>query len=197
MPLSAPALTARQLNRATLARQMLLARERVAPLAAVERLVGLQAQVARPPFVGLWTRVADLRREDVLALLHRRELVRATAMRGTLHLMTAEDYAALRGSLQPGLTRGLAARGEGVRGLDLAALDALGRAFFGARAASFDELRGHLEALETHFPAGDVRAMAYAIRLRLPLVQVPEAAGWGFAASAPFTLADSWLGREV
>jgi hypothetical protein len=198
MATSAPTLTSRELNRATLARQMLLARERVAPSAAVERLVGLQAQLARPPFVGLWTRVADLRREDVLALLHRRELVRATAMRATLHLMRAEDYAALRGSLQPALTRGLTARGERARGLDLAALEAEGRAFFGARAvASFDELRGHLETLETQLPPGDVRAMAYAIRLRLPLVQVPDDSGWGFGAAAPFTLADSWLGREV
>jgi hypothetical protein len=47
-------LTRRALNRAVLARQMLLAREKVKPVAAIERLCGMQAQLARPPFIGLW-----------------------------------------------------------------------------------------------------------------------------------------------
>ena len=48
-------LTPRELNRATLARQMLLGRENVSPLEAVGRLVALQAQVTSPPYVGLWS----------------------------------------------------------------------------------------------------------------------------------------------
>ena len=58
-------MTRRALNRATLARQMLLRREAVSPVRAVERLAGLQAQVPRPPFVGLWSRVDGFRREDL------------------------------------------------------------------------------------------------------------------------------------
>src|SRR5688572_20877128 len=91
-------LTTIQLNRATLARQMLLAREPMAATAAVERLAGLQAQLARPPFVGLWTRLAGFRREDLIQPLRERKIIRATAMRGTLHLMSADDYVALRGA---------------------------------------------------------------------------------------------------
>ncbi len=75
-------LTPRGLNRATLARQMLLAPERVTPLKAVERLAGLQAQEARPPFFGLWTRLEKFRREDLTRLFGRRKVVRAAAERG-------------------------------------------------------------------------------------------------------------------
>ena len=59
-------LSRKALNRSLLARQMLLAREEVSALAAVERLVGMQAQQPQPPFVGLWTRMSRFEREDLL-----------------------------------------------------------------------------------------------------------------------------------
>src|SRR5829696_9826579 len=101
-------LTRRALNRATLARQMLLQRELGSAVEAVERLCGLQAQEPRPPFLGLWTRLQRFRREDLHRALHDRAVVRGTLMRGTLHLMSAADYAAHRLTLQPMLTRSLA-----------------------------------------------------------------------------------------
>ncbi|HVD34599.1 MAG TPA: crosslink repair DNA glycosylase YcaQ family protein [Rubrobacter sp.] len=58
-------LTLRELNRATLARQMLLGRKTMPVLDAVERLVGLQAQIPSPPYGGLWTRLTDFRREEL------------------------------------------------------------------------------------------------------------------------------------
>ena len=58
-------LTLRELNRATLVRQMLLEWEDVSALEAVERLVTLQAQVTSPPYVGLWTRLKEFRREKL------------------------------------------------------------------------------------------------------------------------------------
>jgi hypothetical protein len=79
MTAMAPALTTRQLNRATLARQMLLARETTTTVAAVERLAGLQAQLARPPFVGLWTRIEGFQREDLVRPLRERQIIRAAA----------------------------------------------------------------------------------------------------------------------
>ena len=188
-------LTARQLNRALLARQMLLSREDATVLGAVERLAGLQAQLARPPFVGLWTRLEGFRRGDLLDPLHRREAVRVTAMRGTLHLMTAADYLGLRGTLQPMLSRGMRSiLRERATALDIAVLEEEARAFFGGAPATFDALRDHLKA---KFPEGDERAMAYAIRMHLPLVQVPADTAWGFPASADFALADAWLGTKV
>ena len=89
-------LTLRELNRATLARQMLLDRQNIPALDAVGRLAGLQAQVASPPYVGLWTRLQNFRREELTRLMEGRQVVRATLMRATLHLMTAEDYLLLR-----------------------------------------------------------------------------------------------------
>jgi len=180
----------RALNRAYLARQMLLARERVTALQAVERLVAMQAQVARPPFIGLWTRLHGFGRSELAQALHARTAVRVTSLRGTLHVMTTADYIALRGALQPMLTRGtLAILRDRAGSLDMDALDVEARKFFRKSAATFDALRDHLK---TKFPTQDERAMAYAIRTHLPLVQVPTDATWGFPASADFALADTF-----
>ena len=174
---------------------MLLARERTSVLDAVTRLIGLQAQAPRPPFVGLWTRLDGFIREDLLRLLSARLVVRATAMRCTLHLMTAADYIALRGALQPALTRGMySVLRDRATTLDLPALEAIARTFFTHAPATFDGLRSTLQA---KYPDGDERAMAYAIRTSVPLVQVPSDARWGFPASSDFALADAWLGTTV
>jgi hypothetical protein len=189
------ALTTGQLNRALLARQMLLSREAVSVPDAVARLVGLQAQLARPPFVGLWTRIQGFRRSDLLASLHDRQVVRVTAMRGTLHLMNAADYVALRGALQSGLTRGSQSTlRDRQQRFDQGALEAEARAFFGGKPATFDAFRNHLKAKD---PAADERAMAYTMRMHLPLVQVPTETAWGFPAASDFALAEDWLGTKV
>jgi hypothetical protein len=189
------ALTNDQLNRALLARQMLLSREAVSVPDAIARLVGLQAQLARPPFVGLWTRVQGFRRSDLLVALHERQVVRVTAMRGTLHLMTAADYVGLRGTLQPGLTKGAQAiLRNRQQSFDPAALETEARAFFGGKPATFDALRNHLKAKD---PEADERAMAYTMRMQLPLVQVPTEMAWGFPAASDFALAEDWLGKKV
>ena len=189
-------LTLRQLNRATLARQLLLVRATISPVAAIEQLAGMQAQQARPPFVGLWTRLANFQRADLSALLHAHKVVRVTAMRGTLHLMSARDYLNLRSAIQPGLTRGMhAILRERAVALDLETLHRAAVAFFGTVPAPFDALRQHFKQL---FPGSDERAMAYAIRMHLPLVQVPtDDAVWAFPATADFAMAEAWLGKKI
>src|SRR6188508_3401712 len=113
-------LTPADLNRATLARQMLLAREKVTVVRAVERLAGLQAQLARPPFIGLWSRIEGFEAADLARAVQERKVVRATAMRATLHLMTTDDYLAFRPALQPMLTAALVAvLKERLKGIDL------------------------------------------------------------------------------
>lgn len=188
-------MTPRALGRATLARQMLLARERVPALRAIERLTALQAQMPRTAFVALWTRLKAFRSEQLARLLANHSVVRATTMRGTLHVLSARDYADMRAALQPSLTRGMQAiLRDRAKGLDVGAVTAAARGFFGAAPRTFTEVR---DFLIERFPDGDERAMGYAVRLHLPLVQVPTGDLWSFPATADFALAESWLGAPL
>jgi DNA glycosylase AlkZ-like len=85
-------LTLRELNRATLARQFLLERRKLSALSAIERLAGMQAQWPQAPYVGLWTRLPGFRRETLERAIRSGKVVKATVMRGTLHLVTTRDY---------------------------------------------------------------------------------------------------------
>jgi hypothetical protein len=187
-------LTRRQLNRATLARQMLLARERIPVVAAVERLAGMQAQEPKPPFVGLWTRVDGFTREDLHQALHARRLVRATMMRGTLHLMSARDYVALRASLQPVMDGAQRMLGDRAEGLDLDKLLPVARELLEEQPRDFNELRA---LLLNAFPHVNERALGFMVRNHLPLAMVPTADHWAFPASAEFALAEGWLGTPL
>jgi Winged helix DNA-binding domain len=85
-------LTQLELNRATLARQLLLKRVRLPVVQAVERVAGLQAQLGSTPYVGLWTRLDGFRRESLERALKRRAVARGVLMRGTVHLVSTRDY---------------------------------------------------------------------------------------------------------
>jgi hypothetical protein len=189
-------LTLRQINRATLARQMLLARENVTALAAIERLVAMQAQWPRPPFVGLWTRVAGFERRHLTSLFDQRKAVRATLLRGTIHVSTAKDYLALRPIVQPALEAGLRAILKNrLDGMDLSTLSGRARTMLAKRPQTFAELRAQF--LEAD-PKADERAMGYSVRMLLPLVQVPERdEPWAYSSQACFAVADQWLERKV
>ncbi len=121
---------------------MLLRREKVKPLAAIERLAGIQAQIPRPPFIGLWSRLDGFRREDLIRLIDKREVVRATMMRGTIHLMSGADVVAFRSALQPSLSVGVKAILKArAAGLDVEQLVTASRAFFAKSPSNFAALR--------------------------------------------------------
>jgi hypothetical protein len=187
-------LTLRQLNRATLARQLLLERADVGATVAVERLCGVQAQEARPPFVGLWTRLAGFRADDLHTLLHKRVVVRGTFLRGTLHLLSAKDYAAFRTAIQPVLTDGMRVLGARGKGLVLEDVLAASAELFAKRPRDFNELR---DLLRERFPDVNERALGFATRMHLPLVMVPTEDRWGFPSVASFTPAGEWLGEPL
>jgi hypothetical protein len=188
-------LTTRALNRATLARQMLLKREETTPLRAIERLVGLQAQLARPPFIGLWSRIEGFLPDALTKALFRREAVRALMMRCTLHLVSARDYLRLRVTIQPGLDRAIdSSVRKRAQALDIGPVLATARRYLDQEPRTWSELQARLRK---RFPTYDERAMSHAVRTHLPLVQVPTDTRWGYKMPADFAVAQSWLGRHV
>lgn len=194
---TAGTLSLRQLNRATLARQMLLAREDVTPLRAVERLVGMQAQWPRPPFLGLWARVEGFRRDALTKLLVDRKVVRATFLRGTLHVASARDFVALRPAVQPVLDAGMRMvhKALGAR-VDPERLTRQAREILAVGPQTSEEVRERLKRTD---PGANERALGFAVRMMLPLVQVPvgKEAPWAFPANARFALAEEWLGKAI
>ena len=84
---------------------MLLRRHKSRVVSVVERVAGLQAQVPRPPFIGLWSRIEGFQRADLVKAIDQREIVRGTLMRATIHLVSRDDYIEWRPTIQPVLTR--------------------------------------------------------------------------------------------
>jgi hypothetical protein len=188
-------LSVRDLNRTTLARQLLLEPSRMSAHEATGALVGLQSQQPIAPFIGLWSRLDSFKREDLAGPIADRSIVKATTMRATLHLMTAPDYLELRAALQPQLTDALESitRRRGANP-PVAALVEHARAFLAPEPRSYAELTTFLTGL---YPTGDPGAMRYAVRTHLPLVQFPTDATWCFPGNPKFTLAESWLGESI
>jgi hypothetical protein len=161
----------------------------------VERLVGMQAQLARPPFVGVWTRLIDFRRENLAQAIDHREIVKATFVRGTLHLLTAADYLTFRATLRPVLTKALAEvmKGRGPAP-DVPRLVDAAREFMRTQPRSFAEITTLLTGL---VPGGDPGGMRYAVRTHLPMIQVPVETTWSYPGNPRFALAVDWLGTEL
>jgi hypothetical protein len=194
---SADVLTARALNRATLARQLLLARSDRPVLDAVHHLVGLQAQVPLHPYPALWSRLDRFDPAVLGRLLEERAVVRIVVMRGTLHLVTAADALLLRPLVQPVLDAELARHTEhapNLVGVDLAPVLAFAADLLAERARTGPQLRA---ALAARFPALDAAALAYACRNHLAVVQVPPRGVWGRAGPVTVTTAEAWLGRPL
>lgn len=193
----APLLSQRALNRTLLARQLLLERSPMTPAAALQHLVGLQAQVPGSPYQALRARLSPFDPLALSGLLERREAVRMVLMRGTIHLVTADDAARLRPVMQPVLDRELFANrswAPGVEGVDLDPVLALGRALTDERPRSLAELRAEIAA---RWPDLDAGSLAYSIRNRLPTVQATPRGLWGRSGGVALATLDRWTGRPM
>lgn len=174
-------LTLRELNRATLARQLLLERRRLSPKAVIERLVGMQAQAASGPYIGIWTRTTSFRRASLERELRRGAVVKATVMRQTLHLITRRDYALLRAALSetnfPDQTASAKRLAPSVR------------AFAADRPVTTSEVLAHLD--EEHGLSGFEALRAWrGARVRAHLLHHPETAFWNALPRGRFLAVD-------
>jgi hypothetical protein len=182
-------LSDRELNRALLARQLLLKRAAITPAAAIEKLAGLQAQFSPAPYVGLWSRLAKFAIADLEQALHTRIVVKATLMRGTLHLVTAKDYPAL--SVATTRTRGERWAPEARRIADpekvhTAALRYAKTARTRVELADFLTTQGISRELSAPMLWWLIAAQGW-------LVHVPPSGTWGHHKAGDLIAADSWI----
>ncbi|GIO33454.1 MULTISPECIES: winged helix DNA-binding domain-containing protein [Paenibacillus] len=192
---SAKVLDSRALNRATLARQMLLKREKLPVLDVVEKLIGLQAQSQNAPYFALWSRMEDFQQDQLSELIRDRKVVRMALMRATLHLVSSPDAFQLRPWLQSVMERSLkGGYGRQLKDVDLGQLAANGRKLVEDKPMTFSELGGHL--LE-HWPDLPSKAATAAIRNLVPLVQIPPRGIWGEGGQAAHTTLETWLHQSL
>jgi hypothetical protein len=196
-------LTRRALNRALLERQLLLRRSTISAKAAIEHLVGMQAQVPLDPYLGLWTRIEGFRTDELARMITERRALRMGLMRGTVHLVTARDALAIWPVVRQVYERIFVSARDDVgaptftsrlAGLDMKALLARGRTLVNETPRSAAELR---PLLNKSWPERDADALAAAVHFHLPLVQVPPRGVWGASGQPRHTSLEAWLGKDA
>lgn len=179
------ALTQRELNRTTLLRQLLLRRERLSPVRAIERLAGLQAQLPSSPYLALWARLEGFERASLEWALVRRRVVKALLMRATMHLVSARDLPYLDAAVRE--TRTLVRTRATARPPDelVERVVALARERPRTRTEIMDVLGFHSRTQDAH----QLRTYSWVVALGR-LEQTPESAFFGFRGSPTYEPAD-------
>ncbi|TMF74327.1 MAG: winged helix DNA-binding domain-containing protein [Chloroflexi bacterium] len=188
-----PVLTLRELNRAMLARQLLLERARIGVVAAIERLAALQAQWAPSPYIALWSRLEGFRREKLWSAIERHEVIRARLMRGTLHLVSARDFYAYAVATQD-LQRGAWNRLQIGRGVDPKKVAALAIEF-ARHPRPKEEVLEHLRARIGGKLGGPFNWLVWRfVSAHADLVSAPPGGHWGYGGTdAPYVAARHWI----
>jgi hypothetical protein len=178
-------LTRRELNRALLARQLLLERGELPLPAALERVAGIQAQYAPSMYVGLWSRLAGFERGALTAALERREVVQGTLMRVTIHLVSRADYWPFA------LATRTARRERWLRSVrDAPSAAAMAGAARTLRRRLAED--GQLRRADVEQLLGKTRA--HGIGLWLDLVRVPPSGTWERRRADVYCAAEGWIG---
>ncbi|MFF4183747.1 winged helix DNA-binding domain-containing protein [Streptomyces sp. NPDC001691] len=172
-------ITERGLNRATLSRQLLLARERLSVLDGVRRLVALQAQQPASPYLALWNRLAGFAPAELDEAFARRTVVKATLMRITLHAVAAQDYPVFRAAMQSTLYGSRLGYRFAAAGLTPADAEELVPPLlaFAERPRSAAEMQGWVEE---RVGAAKKDGGWWGLKAYAPLQHVPTGAPWSF-----------------
>lgn len=178
--------TARQLNRATLDRQMLLKRESVDLLTAVAEVVAIQAQEPCSPYIALWNRMRGFDPADLDEAFTSGVIRKATLMRITLHAVTVADHEVFHHAMLPALRASrLNDKRFRAMGLTVERADEVLRHML--EFATQPRTKPELEAL-LHSHVGDVGepGLWWAIASFAPLVRVPTGGPWAYGPKLSF-----------
>ena len=178
----------RHLNRAVLARQLLMERSRLPLHRVVERMAGVQAQYIPSAYIGLWSRTGGFTRDTLTGALQRGSVIQGTLMRGTIHLVSRADYwpiaAAIREMMREWWLR---VDRSGRSAADMEELAERLRIALADRPKKRAELVDEL-GIETSAWSG--------IGYWVELVRVPPSGTWGSRRADLYALATDWVGPE-
>ena len=184
-----PSLTARQLNRATLGRQLLLRRERLNVIDGVRRIVALQAQEPASPYIALWNRLASFDPADLDAAFADRTVVKSSLIRLTLHAVVAEDYPAFHRAMLSSLRSSRLSDGRYTTS-GLSTADADGLVPHLLKFASRPRAKPEIEALlQTRLGERNHPRAWWALKSFAPLHHAPTGGPWSFGVKASFVAA--------
>ena len=176
-----------ELNRAVLARQLLLERAELTPAEAVERVGGLQTQYAPSAYVGLWSRLAGFRRADLTEALLSADIVQAWVMRCTIHMVSARDFWPLTEAVREQRRRWWLRSPRGLTEADMTAAAEI------AASRLADGPRKQAELVAAIVAEGLPAAAFPGVQLWLDLVRVPPAGTWELPRAHVYGLASDWL----
>jgi Winged helix DNA-binding domain len=180
-------LSERELNRAVLARQLLLERSSLSLPKALERIGGIQAQYAPSMYIGLWSRLEGFEREALTRALERRSVVQATLMRATIHLVSARDY----WPFEIAVAR---TRREGWLSYGPRATETNAREMAGLARTVAANMRGDtLTRKEIQAVTGDAMR-TNGVGMWIDLVRIPPSGTWERRRADLYALAEDWLG---
>jgi Winged helix DNA-binding domain len=183
--LSERVLTLRELNRALLARQLLLDRRKLSVQQAVERICAVQAQWPQSPYIGLWTRLTGFRKEQLTRALAQHRVVKTQLFRITLHITSARDYPYFFAVWGPG------ARDRTPR-VPRETLEELTRRVHAAalkRPITQDEVE--------ELAAAEMGGMRWRTRTLAPLVQLPPGGTWSHYGRTQLRAMEALLGVDL
>jgi Winged helix DNA-binding domain len=179
-------LTQRELNRALLARQMLLERAPLTIPRALERMGGLQAQYAPSMYIGLWSRIQGFERDALTEALQRRRVVQGTLQRATIHLVSKRDYWPFEIAVRD--ARREAWRKPAGRAGSIAKLPGAARKLRPRLA------EGPIERAELDKLVGGGAQVINGVGMYVSLVRVPPSGTWERRRADIYAAAEDWVG---